>query len=167
MKKMNNTSFWTKNFSWKRKCWTKTFRKMKRNELESFVESVERDERRYWKIDWKRWSCSFLNSCYGHIFIISWWLKSKFVTLANFFKTSHLKKLWILKESSKTSHLKNCDFWKCIFQNHSLVIDYHQGVIDYISTDVTLFWILKIKTFRGSANQLQIFCNRLHKFKMI
>jgi len=57
MKKMNNTSFWTMNFSWKRKFWTKTLWKklrneskicvktsyetcwkMKRNELESSVE---------------------------------------------------------------------------------------------------------------------------------
>ena len=28
---------------------------------------------------------SILNSCHGHIFIIFWWLKSKFVTLGNFF----------------------------------------------------------------------------------
>ena len=26
---------------------------MKRNKIESSVESVERDERRYWKIDWR------------------------------------------------------------------------------------------------------------------
>jgi len=48
----------------------------------------------------------------------------------------------------KTSHLKSCDFWKNLqkqvtlrivtFGNQSLVIDYHQGVIDYTSTDVTL-----------------------------
>ena len=137
MKKMNSIIFWSKNFSWKRKSWTKTFRKMKRNKSERFVESVERDERRYWKIDWKidsrmlkeddvkdRWK--IWNSCHGHIFIISWWLKSKLVTLGNFYKTSHLKKLWLLKKSSETSHLKNCDFWKCIFQNQSLVIDFHK-----------------------------------------
>jgi len=133
MKKMNNRSFWSKNFSWKRKCWKKTFRKMKRNKSERSVETVERDEKRYWKIDsrmlkkddvkdrWKIW-----NSCHGHIFIISWWLKSKFVTLGNFFKTSHLKKLWLLKKSSETSHLKNYDFWKFIFRNQSLVIDFHK-----------------------------------------
>ena len=58
----------------------------------------------------------------------------------------------------KTSHLKSCDFWKNLqkqvtlrivtfgnlfFRNQSLVIDYHQGVIDYTSIDVTLhfkFW---------------------------
>ena len=106
----------------------------------------EDETRKFWK-KWKKMlkdrmiernDRSSLNSCHGHIFIISWWLKSKFVTLANFFKTSHLKKLWILKESSKTSHLKNCDFCKFIFRNQSLVIDYHQGVIDYTSTDVTL-----------------------------
>ena len=39
--------------------------------------------------------------------------------------------MWLLKESSETSHLKNCDFWKCIFRNQSLVIDYQKVVIDY------------------------------------
>ena len=31
MKKKSSTSFWSMNFSWKRKYWTKTLRKMKRN----------------------------------------------------------------------------------------------------------------------------------------
>ena len=82
------------------------------------------------------------------------------MTLGNFFKTSHFKscdsfeKLVTLKvvtllktshlkvvtfaNSSKTSHFKNRDSWQFIFQNHSLVIDYHYSVIDYTSTDVTL-----------------------------
>jgi len=102
MKKMNSIIFWSKNFSWKRKSWTKTFRKMKRNKSERFVESVERDERRYWKIDWKIDSRMLKeddvkdrlkDSCHGHIFIISWWLKLKFVTLGNFFKTNHPSKI--------------------------------------------------------------------------
>ena len=36
-------------------------------------------------------------SCQGHIFIVSWWLKSKLVTLGNSFKTNYLK---------------SYDFWK-------------------------------------------------------
>ena len=60
--------------------------------------SVERDERKYWKVDWKRWVRSMNNvSCQAHIFIISWWLKSKLVALGNSFKTSYLK---------------SYDFWK-------------------------------------------------------
>jgi len=39
---------------------------------------------------WMKGIC-LLNSCHGHIFIIIWWLKLKFVTLGNFFKTSHFK----------------------------------------------------------------------------
>ena len=121
---------------------------MKRNKSERSVESVKRDERRYWKIDSRILKEDDVkdvlkDSFHGHIFIISWWLKSKFVTLGNFFKTSHLKKFWLLKKSSETSHLKNCDFWKFIFRNQSLVIDYHWGVIDYTSTDMTpqfKFW---------------------------
>ena len=144
--KKNSTSFWSKNFSWKRKYWTKTFRKMKRNESERSIKNL------LWNLlkDWLKDCWRILwNSCHGHIFIITWLLKLKFVTLVNFFKTSHLLKIVTLlkishlkrcdfwKKSSETSHLKNCDFWKFNFRNQSLVIDYHQGVIDYTSTDVT------------------------------
>ena len=100
--KKNSTSFWSKNFSWKRKDWTKTFWKMKRNESERSIKNLLKD----CKIVWKK---MFWNSCYGHIFIISWWLKLKFVTPCNFFKTSHLLKIVTLL---KTTHLKSCDFWK-------------------------------------------------------
>jgi len=91
--KKNRTSFWSKNFSWKRMDWTKTFRKIKRNESEIFVKNllwnllkdwlkeiekcVRKFCRKHWKMLW--------NSCHGHIFIISWWLKLKFVTFGNFF----------------------------------------------------------------------------------
>jgi len=109
--------------------------------------SSERNERRCWKIDWKiEWLKEIMdhfNSCHGHIFIIFYDSSQSLWLLAISFKTSHLEKLWLLKESSETSHLKNCDFWKWIFQKQSLVIDYHKGVIDYTSTDVTLhfeFW---------------------------
>ena len=37
MKKMNSISFWTKNFSWKIKFWTKTFRKMKRKKNQKIM----------------------------------------------------------------------------------------------------------------------------------
>ena len=75
--------------------------------------------------EWKKSVLVFFwNSCHGHIFIIIWWLKLKFVTLSNFFKTSHFKRCDFCEKSSETSHFKNCDFWKFIFRNQSLVIDY-------------------------------------------
>jgi len=51
----------------------------------------------------------YLNSCHDHIFIIIWWLKLKFVTLDNFFKTSHFLKVVTLL---KTSHFKSYDFFE-------------------------------------------------------
>ena len=150
MKKMNSTSFWSKNISWKKNFWTKTFRKIKRNETRKFCwkkwKKMLKDrlkDRMIERDDWYECNCCSFVSCQGHIFIVSWWIKSKLVTLGNFFKNKSLKNIWLLKESSEISHLKKCDFWKWIFWNQSLVIDYHKGVIGDTSTDVTLhfeFW---------------------------
>ena len=102
------------------------------------------------------WSISFFVSCQGHIFIISWWLKSKLVTLDNFFKTNYLKSYDFWKNIQKqvtwrimtfaneffeNSHWYsitiNQQMWLFIlnFENLNvlkiLVIDYYLLVIDY------------------------------------
>ena len=99
MKKKNSASFWTMNFSSKRKYWTKTLRKKLRKWIKNFCKKN-----------------LLLNSCHNHIFIITWWLKLKFVTLVNFFKTSHVLKVVTLL---KTSHLKVGTLEK-LFKNKSL-----------------------------------------------
>jgi len=55
----------------------------------------------------------------------------KVVTFGNFFKTSHFKSCdsW-LAIFSKLVTLKVVTLWQFL-QNQSLVIDYHNGVIDY------------------------------------
>ena len=74
----------------------------RKKESENSIDKVERYWmmlREDWKIVWKidDYDQLIFVSCQGHIFIISWWLKSKLVTLDNFFKTNYLK---------------SYDFWK-------------------------------------------------------
>ena len=77
--------------------------------LKEMKEDVERDD---------GYECDCSNvSCQGHIFIVSWWLKSKLVTLGSSFKTSHFLKIVTLL---KTSHFKSCDSFEKLFRSKSL-----------------------------------------------
>ena len=70
---------------------------------------IERD-------DEYEWDCSNV-SCQGHIFVVSWWLKSKLVILGNSFKTNYLKSYDFWKNLQKQVTWRNMTFGNEFFEN--------------------------------------------------